>query len=234
MILIIIIVSAALYAFSYILSKKSGQTIFSMLMGLIFAAALVLLTVNFTDHFGMEKVSKEKTMDLVSSAGADSGMDVLLYQPIGTGDEKVYLYQTAGAKKPKPTDTEKTSNVVESADKAQLVVEKISWKYTNNFYKALFAFAGNDNQLEEVVNHFKIPDTWATLSVDQVKELQKLATERQVDMAKTMQAAIQQEVMAAMKKNPKMTKAEQQALVEKLTAEKKAEAMQALIAEVTK
>ena len=234
MILIIIILSAALYAFSYILSKKSGQTVFAMLMGIIFSAALVFLTINFTDHFGMKKVSTEKTIELVSSAGDASGMNVLLYQPIGTEDEKVYLYQTPGSKKPKPTDTEKTSNVVESSDKAQLVVEKINWKYKNNFYKTLFAFAGNDNDLVEVVNHFEIPDTWVTLSVDQVKELQKLATERQADMAKDIQAAIQKEVMAEMKKNPKMTEAEQKALVEKLTAEKQAEAMKALIAEVTK
>jgi hypothetical protein len=97
------------FAFTFVLAKKSWQTGVGVVCGGIFILSLLLVTANFVSHFGMKKVVETQSIELVSSA---DGLDVLLYQPLGDGSEKVYLYQTPDTKEPKPTDTDYVTNTV--------------------------------------------------------------------------------------------------------------------------
>lgn len=103
MIIFVLIISLVAFALMNIFAKKAWQTIVSLLFGLVFVASLGLIVANLSNHFGMEKVTETKTTNIVSSADSDSA-NMLLYQALGDGTEKVYLYRTSeDQKKPKAT-----------------------------------------------------------------------------------------------------------------------------------
>ncbi len=83
----------------------------------------------------MEKETTAKTTPLVSSADNEN-FDLLLYQPLGDGTEKIYLYKTdADQEEPKQTGTDKVTNVVETgADSAQLETKTTRWVYKVTYH----------------------------------------------------------------------------------------------------
>ncbi len=93
-------------------------------------ASLGLIVANLSNHFGMEKVTETKTTNIVSSADSDSA-NMLLYQALGDGTEKVYLYRTSeDQKKPKATGTDNETNKVErTTGQAQKVAKTTYWVY---------------------------------------------------------------------------------------------------------
>jgi hypothetical protein len=125
---------------------------------------------NLTYHFGMEKETTAKTTALVSSADNEN-FDLLLYQPLGDGTEKIYLYKTdTDQEEPKQTGTDKVTNVVETgADSAQLETKTTRWVYKSDLSRFLFGIADNDGQYVSRTNTFSLPDSWEVLSVDQAK-----------------------------------------------------------------
>ncbi|XUB36608.1 hypothetical protein IGI41_001605 [Enterococcus sp. DIV0876] len=185
MILVLIVLSVLGFALLNVFAKKTWQTVLSLVLGAVFIASLVALMANLTYHFGMEKEVASKTTALVSSGDSDN-FDLLLYQPLGDGTEKVYLYKTDAAQdEPKQTGTDKVTNVVETgADKAQLTTDTTRWVYQSDFYRFLFGIADNDGEFIERTNTFSVPDAWEVLSVDQAKKLAALAKE-QADTMKT-------------------------------------------------
>lgn len=160
----------------------------------------------------MEKETTAKTTPLVSSADNEN-FDLLLYQPLGDGTEKIYLYKTdADQEEPKQTGTDKVTNVVETgADSAQLETKTTRWVYKSDLSRLLFGIADNDGQYVSRTNTFSLPDSWEVLSVDQAKKLASLAKE-QADIMKTQgQAYVQENMQAALMADPTMDEAAQKA-----------------------
>jgi uncharacterized membrane protein len=93
MIIFVLIISLLAFAWINIFARKAWQTFLSLIFGLIFVASLALIVANLSHHFGMEKVTETKTTTIVSSADSDNA-NMLLYQALGDGTEKVYLYRT--------------------------------------------------------------------------------------------------------------------------------------------
>ncbi|EPH95719.1 hypothetical protein D920_02246 [Enterococcus faecalis 13-SD-W-01] len=234
MIILVLILSVLLFAFLNVFAKKTWQTFVSFIFGAIFVASLGLLVANISNHFGMEKVTETKTADLVSSADSDANM--LLYQPLGDGSEKVYLYKTKeDQKKPTATGTDSVTNkVVETSDKAQKETKTTYWVYKNDMYKFWFGLAGNDHEYDKKVNTFKLPEDWVVLSTDQAKELAKLAEKNKPAMEEEAKSYIQQEMMKKMAENPKMSKEEQAALTKELAAQYQKQAFAKMVEEVKK
>ncbi|EOT45559.1 MULTISPECIES: DUF4811 domain-containing protein [Enterococcus] len=237
MILVILVISALLFAGSFIFAKSVIQNIIATILGVIFIGSLVLVTLNYSNHFGMEKVTvetKNSGQPLYSSINSD-GVDVLMYQPLGDGSEKVYLYNTKkDQKEPAKTGTDHVTNTVKKAedDQAKLVQNKTYWEYKSDWARLLFGIADNDHELVEEHNTFYLPETWTELTVDQAKAFGELMTKQKDQLAKDGKTYVTEQVMAAMKKNPKLSAAEQKAVTEKATAEFQAQAIQKALAEV--
>ena len=232
MIIFVLIISLVAFALMNIFAKKAWQTIVSLLFGLVFVASLGLIVANLSNHFGMEKVTETKTTNIVSSADSDSA-NMLLYQALGDGTEKVYLYRTSeDQKKPKATGTDNETNKVErTTGQAQKVAKTTYWVYKNDMYKFWFNIADNNHEYDSRVNTFKIPETWVELSTDQASKLAELVKKQQSTMESEAKAYVQDGMVKAMTENPKMSKAEQEQRTKALAAEFQQQAFAKLVKE---
>ncbi|MBF8807329.1 MAG: DUF4811 domain-containing protein [Enterococcus lacertideformus] len=219
MIIFVLIISLLAFALINIFAKKTWQTFLSLIFGLIFVASLGLIVANVSNHFGMEKVTEMKTTNLVSSADSDNA-NMLLYQGLGDGTEKIYLYRTnEEQKKPKTTGTDNETNQVEQATgKAQKVTKTTYWVYKNDMYKLWFNLADNNHEYAKRVNIFKIPSDWIELSTDQAAKLAELVKQQQSTMEKEAKSYVQDGLIKAMTENPTMSQEEQAKLSKELAA----------------
>lgn len=195
MIIFVLIASVIAFALTNVFAKKMWQTLLSLVFGLLFVLSLGLIVGNITNHFGMEEVTETKTTPLVSSAD-QSDVNMLLYQSLGDGTEKVYLYRTDDKQKePKATGTKNETNKVEQTEsKAEKISETTYWVYKNDQYKFWFNLADNNHEYERRVNTFKLPNDWIELSTDQASELAKRVEEQK----NTMEADAQKVVKEAL------------------------------------
>lgn len=173
MIVILVILSVLLFAFTFIFSKSTWQYILTVIFGIVFIGSIVLMEMNYAHHFGMEKETTTKEISLVSSADAEN-LNILLYQPVGTKGDKVYLYKTTPTqKKVSQTGTDHVTNTVKTTDtdKATLEMKTTRWVYKDSFYDLLFGISGNNKEFDSRKNMFYLPSDWLELSTDQAKKL---------------------------------------------------------------
>ena len=110
MMLVIVVISVIAFALLNVFAKNKVQTVISLLFGLVFVLSLTAMMANLSAHFGMEKTTTTTTQPLVSSSDNDQ-LPMLLYQPLGDGTEKIYLYRTdESQKKPKRIMSSKMPN----------------------------------------------------------------------------------------------------------------------------
>lgn len=202
----------AFFASIMFLKNRGWRALMVTITGIIFVGSTVLMTLNYSHHFGMEKVTTTRTQRIYPTT---KSMPLALYQPVGTsGKDDVYIYNTkVNQSKPNHTQAnEFTHNKVKCTNKTdvRLVTTETRWKFKNNFYKVLYAWSGIDGTLVSRTNTFEYPRTYVKVSVKQAKQLAKAA--KSPAAAKAQAAAKQQgqayvtgKVQAAMAKNPRMT-----------------------------
>ncbi|MGL9766432.1 hypothetical protein IGK31_000434 [Enterococcus sp. DIV1288f] len=235
MIIFVLIASVIAFALTNVFAKKMWQTLLSLVFGLLFVLSLGLIVGNITNHFGMEEVTETKTTPLVSSAD-QSDVNMLLYQSLGDGTEKVYLYRTDDKQKePKATGTKNETNKVEQTEsKAEKISETTYWVYKNDQYKFWFNLADNNHEYERRVNTFKLPNDWIELSTDQASELAKRVEEQKNTMEADAQKVVKEGLMKAIAQNPAMSQEEQQQVSKDLATAYQKQALAKLVAEVKK
>lgn len=235
MIFVVTIISVLAFALTNIFAKKTWQTILSVVFAVIFLISLGFITANDHYHYGMKKVT-ETTTQTLSSTADNKAMKMLLYQPLGNGKEKIYLYKTnESQKKPKPTGTDHVSNTVKKNQaKSQLQTAKTYWVYKNDMIKFWFGLSSKNHQLIKEKNTFDVQKDWLVLSTDQAKKLAELVQENKTTMQTDAKSFVQEKVKAAMMQNPSMDQTAQQNVIQQATAEYQQQAMKKLIAEATK
>lgn len=125
MIIFLLILCVLGFAYTNVFGRKVWHKFCMVIFGLGFLASLSLIVLNDKDHFGMTEVTQDKTFELKSSSASKDGPNMLLYQPLGDGSEKVYLYNTPDKKKLQKTGTENVTNTVQKdAQKATLVQKR--------------------------------------------------------------------------------------------------------------
>jgi hypothetical protein len=237
MILFVLVISAFMFFLCYnLLIKSPALHVFTSLLFLvIFLGSTVMVTLNFHNHWGMKKVTTEKTTKLVSSL-PQGNMNVLMYQPIGTsGKDNVFIYRTnAKSKTMSKTGVDKFQNhVVVTNNSPKLVTKKVRYEYKSSMTRFWFGMAQKPSRVK-TINYFYVPKNWMRLTVKQVKSIpsimKKLSAKNQAVNADKMKIAGQQYVQAmlmqAMKQNPKMTSSQKQAVIKKATADFKSQAQQ--------
>lgn len=235
MIFVITIISVIALALTNIFAKKAWQTILSVIFAAIFLVSLGFITANDHYHYGMKKVTETTTQTLTSTAN-NKDMSMLLYQPLGNGTEKVYLYKTnESQKKPKTTGTNHVTNIVKkNQTKSQLETKKTYWIYKNAATKFWFKFTSKNHQLIKEKNIFNVQKDWLVLSTEQAKKLAKLVQENKATMQSEAKTFVQNKVKAAIMQNPTMDQAAQQKIIQQATAVYQQQEMAKLVDEVTK
>lgn len=234
MLLIILVLSVVLFAITNVFAMNKWQIGLSFVLGFIFIASLALVTLNVTHHLGMKQEVITKKTEIQSSV-PQSQMPILLYQGLGNGREKVYLYRTdANQKKPKATSTDKVKNIVKTTEntKATLINKKKQWVYKNSFYQFIFNIADNNHEYIKQTNEFYLPASWVTLSVKQAKSLEEQVKKNQAKMAKEVQAYVMKKMKEAILTNPQMDEVAQKQLSEKFQKEYQSKAIAEIIQKV--
>lgn len=184
MILIILILAVIAFIYFNVIPKK-GHMPLAIISLIIAALSVIGIVAHDYNHFGMKTETKTIKKELVSSAAPQ--FPVLLYQPLGNGTEKIYLYKTNNAdKKPTPIKTDKSHATVKKAQKASITIKTTRYVFRNNIDKFLFDWFGHNNELKHREYTFNVPKNWKVLSIKEAKILQKKLA-KQAAMMKKMQ-----------------------------------------------
>lgn len=222
MLLFILALSVVIFAISNVFANNKWQTVLSYIFGFIFITSLTLVTLNVTNHFGMKQEVVIRKVELQSSV-PQIQIPILLYQSLGNGTEKVYLYRTDDQQiNPKATNTDKVKNVVQTigGSKAYLINKKKQWVYKNTFYQCLFDIVmDNNHEYIEQTNNFNLPTSWATLNVKQVKSLEEQIKNKQAQIAEEGQIYVMKKINETILDNQQLNKNTQKQFIEKFQKE---------------
>ncbi|MBD5429121.1 DUF4811 domain-containing protein [Lactobacillus sp.] len=138
------------------------------------------------NHWGMKTETTIKTQKLTSSASPQ--LPILLYQPLGNGTEKIYLYKTPNSKKLVATKTDKMATKInKNAKTAKIEIRTTRYIYKDKLNEVMFSIFGHNNELKKREYVFSLPKNWQVLSVKKAKELQKQMQKRAALLKKQQQ-----------------------------------------------
>ena len=215
---IIILVLATISFFCFtVLPTLKHRVLYALLSFAIMVLCTGAIILNDSYNFGMKVQTITQKQKLVSSV--PDQLDVLLYQPLGTKSERVYLYHNSSDEKKlrqtKTTDT--TTKYSQTAKTPQLVVTKERYVYQNGLSKLFFGILGNN---------------WVVLSTKQAKQLKKLLKEHDTELKQNISQVIQQELAQKLQQNPTMSSSEREKLVKELQKQATQQLVKKLITQV--
>ncbi|MCT3342153.1 DUF4811 domain-containing protein [Lactobacillus johnsonii] len=176
MIIVILILAAILFIYFNVIPGK-GHTIISWLSLIVTSLCILGIVAHDYNHWGMKTETQISKQSLVSSATPN--LPLLLYQPLGNGTEKVYLYKTNNEqKKPNAIKLDKVSTEIKHSAQANLQIETTRYVYRDNFSRIMFRVFSHNNELKQRKYIFTIPSTWKVISTKDMKKLQKQLEEK--------------------------------------------------------
>lgn len=176
MIIIILILAAILFIYFNVIPGK-GHTIISWLSLIVTSLCILGIVAHDYNHWGMKTETQISKQNLVSSASPN--LPLLLYQPLGNGTEKVYLYKTSNEqKKPKAIKLDKVSTEIKHSTQANLQIKTTRYVYRDNFSRIMFGVFAHDNELKQRKYIFSIPTSWKVISTKDMQKLQKQMQEK--------------------------------------------------------
>lgn len=231
--IIILILATICFFYFTVLPTVKHHMVYAVISFLIMVFSTGAIVANDTYHWGMDVQKTTKVRPLTSAVPQ---LDVLLYQPLGTGSEKVYLYhEHASEKKMKATKTEDSSAKYSSnAKNARLVITEERYVYKNKAAKFFFSILDNNNRLKHRTYDFQLTSDWYVLSTKQAKALQKLMQKNKAQLQASISQEIQQELATEMAKDPTMSTSKREQLLKEIQTNATKKLVQEMIAEVQK
>lgn len=249
-ILIMIVFALATFATWAFVKHTSTRIVLGSVLMVLLALSVVGLTLNFSNHFGMKKVSTT-TESKVYSASSASPAGMLITQRLGTkADNYVLVYsKTADAKKPTTfgvPDKKHISTAVNErttyrlTDKTTATAKTVTtrWEWKNDFYRIMFGVGGQGGEIAKRVKTVYVPKTtWVVLTAEQAKQMQasQAAAQSNPTVAAAQQAqmktAVEAKVAAYMQANPQASQSQIQAATKTATAEVAAQAIKQSLAQ---
>lgn len=160
MIVILLFLGAVVFAVSMIFMHPSLKKKIWVTIGLLVTVGSIgAIIMNYNQYWGMKIVTTRQTLPLTSSV---SGKKVLLYQGIGNGRERVYLYRNNplehGLKKTNPMKG--TVQLNRHARVSRLVVTRRTRVYRSEEFRLLFSAGVDNHQFVSQNWQFDLPDGW--------------------------------------------------------------------------
>ena len=176
MIIVILILAAILFIYFNVIPGK-GHTIISWLSLIVTSLCILGIVAHDYNHWGMKTETQISKQSLVSSATPN--LPLLLYQPLGNGTEKVYLYKTNNEqKKPNAIKLDKVSTEIKHSAQANLQIETTRYVYRDDFSRIMFGIFAHNNELKQRKYIFTIPSSWKVISTKDMQKLQKQMQEK--------------------------------------------------------
>lgn len=214
----------AFFACIMLINKRQIRIITSFIFGMIFVVSTLLMTLNYSHHFGMKQVTTTHSQRVYSAS--NSSMPLALYKKIGTnGQDNVLIYNTKPHQKtPNHTQAnEFTTSKMKFTKRTspRLITTETRWEFKNGFYKVLYWGSGMGGTLVKRTNVIEYPQTYVKLTVEQAALLKQKSKNAgsQSAMESQAKAYVTNKVQAAMAKDPTMTMQEVQAVTTQATEE---------------
>lgn len=209
MIIVLMFDSAlALFACVMFINQRLTRIIGTLIFGILFVSSTALMTLNYSQHFGMEKVTTTTHQTIYSAANP---LPIAVYQPVGTsGQENVLIYKT-NQKQKKATHTQANEYTVSKMKftnriTPELKTTEMRWQFKNNFYRGLFLWSGMNGTLIKRTNIIEYPHTFVKLTASQAQQLQKRMTGvNNSQIQAQAKSFVSAKVQAAMLKQPNMS-----------------------------
>ncbi|MBS9337003.1 DUF4811 domain-containing protein [Fructobacillus parabroussonetiae] len=163
------LVFLAFYSWFFLKDTKR-QVVAGTTFSIFAFLAVLLLSLNMSQHFGMEKTTTTTTKQVYSIMPAQSPVSAVAVKKIGS-DNYVLVYKDAAADAQTSTHfVPNTKKVVEAVKQratyqkgdvttAEVHTKTVKWSYKSDFYKFLFKQKNEDNVVS--VRHMLIvPNTW--------------------------------------------------------------------------
>ena len=149
MIIIILILAVILFIYFNVIPGK-GHTLVSWISLIITLLCVLGIVEHDYNHWGLKTETQTSTQNLTSSVNPN--LPILLYQSLGNGTEKVYLYKTNNnQKKPKAIKLDKVSTKVKQGKEASLKIRTTRYIYKDNFSRIMFSAFSHNNELKHRV-----------------------------------------------------------------------------------
>lgn len=228
--IVILVLATILFFIFTVLPTIKHRFIYAFLALLVMVLMTSVIVLNDSYAFGMKVEATKTTRPLVSSTTEQ--LDTLLYQPLGTGSERVYLYKTNVAqKKPQPTKTTDTSVKYHYTTKTPTVtITEERYVYQNKWSKFFFSILNNDKRLKHRTYDFAIEQNWLVLSTKQAKKLKQILKQNESRIQQATAALVQERLAQRLQADPTMSTAKQTALLKELQQE----ALQQTVADLIK
>lgn len=128
MIIVILILAVILFIYFNVIPGK-GHTLVSWISLIITLLCVLGIVEHDYNHWGLKTETQTSTQNLTSSVNPN--LPILLYQSLGNGTEKVYLYKTNNnQKKPKAIKLDKVSTKVKQGKEASLKIRSTRYIFT--------------------------------------------------------------------------------------------------------
>ncbi|MDF7637496.1 DUF4811 domain-containing protein [Leuconostocaceae bacterium ESL0958] len=170
MIWIIALLAFLTFASWMLLATKWLRITLGTVFGLLFALAIVLLSANMDQHFGMEKKTVTSTEQVYAATPAQSPVQAVAAKKIGPA-RYVLVYkdheQDPAAKAhfvPDSKDVVRAVKVRADYEQTQTSTAQVktvteTWIYRSNFWKQLFQHQHDDRLISE--HHtLQVPENW--------------------------------------------------------------------------
>ncbi|HAT54050.1 MAG TPA: hypothetical protein DCW31_02180 [Lactobacillus sp.] len=207
-ILLLIVSTIGLFLAAVLMNGRLRHWLIGLFL-VMFVGMIGLLIANDNYHYGMVKAHRTNTVTLVTSAPVKTAraLNVLLYQPLGNGSEKVYLYRTNTSQtKPQAVPTKNAGTTLTQnarVKNATLTVKTTRWQFRNSWQHVLFAFAGEQNTVAHRHYQFRLPQSWLALSTTQAKRLANIM--KSPARQRAIKANVAKQMMQALKTRPNLS-----------------------------
>lgn len=178
MIILLMFISAlALFACVMFINGRRSRIISTTIFAILFVVSTALMTMNYSHHFGMRKVTTHTSQTIYSAAG---NLPLAIYKPVGiSGRDDVLVYKTNPEQK-NPLHTqanEYTHSKMKFTNrvKPQLTTTETRWQFKNGFYRVLYLWSGMNGTLVKRTNVIEYPQNYLKVTTDQADQLQKKA-----------------------------------------------------------
>lgn len=223
--IIAIILTLCIFATWLFIPHKLTRYILGALSIMALLLFIVGITANMKSHWGMEKkVVTSKEQEIFSAGSKNSPTNMLIANEIGENTNNYVMvfkkHQNDEEAKTHFKPNMKQDNISESVkqqakyevkdtDRATMQTKKEIWVWKSDFYKSLFNFGEDKQELIKSTTTVTVPkDTWVVLNANQAKKLQKSQKGTRNKATQQQEKMMQQLTMKYKKDHPNATQQE--------------------------
>lgn len=182
-------------------------------------AATIILTLNFTNHLGMQKKTTSSVQQIYSTGQKSSPAGMIIVKPLGTAHNSyVAIYRTQKNAKATAHFVPNTKNVVNAAkttanyhysdtSKATVTTKVTKWRWQSDTWRFWLNVGDQDGQLVQKHSEINLPkQTWIALTAKQAKQLQiKQNSSKSTGSQENLKIALSSKMKVYQKSHPKAT-----------------------------